>query len=1000
MTTNTTYQKTKRRTNNTPKIIQNLEPYSNNYNGIHSDGNPFITNIIIDANTIFNNKHYGISINGGGTSLSITNNELFSNIRSIFLKTASNSIIDNNTCKDQVDAGIEVQNSLNLTIINNVINTTTRNQAMLIYNSNKINILKNNISNTLGTVTVTASEPCFAIIVQNSDNLIIKDNRIENSTSKQSSAWSGGIYITSTKSIVNYTISNNLIDGLYRSSSFAIVAYVNGAYTFTNITINDNDISNYYYGIRLYGYGSYKFNNSNVYGNNVSNVRQGFYLQYSYNFNVSDNNISGLEYASSYGIINFNSDNFYISNNEVSDFERAIAVQSTNSVTDNNFVYNNVYGIYSPGVNGIIENNAIFNNSYGLYLPSSNGNISNNDVYGNSYGIYVTGLNNTITNNTLFNNTRAFHIAGDDNVIVGSNIYNNTEGIYLNRDAIVNYNRIFSNTNALILGPSSTSNDLNYNWWGSNNISDILAIAEINSYFVANATALVNNVFVGGNWSINYTFYLNGTKDNTGVEKLPDFNADLVDSLNNLYNSQIAKNTDVMNVKTNESVIDNFFIVVDNEIIPLGIFQANKILDYNLNVSTIVNGSNVTVSVVTESDINGFVNLTIGNDNYTIELINGSGSLTITDLDDGNYTANVTYLGNNKYGPMSNSSNFTIFSNYIVLTGNNITLVYLDGTRYVVYLLDAYGNPIIGVNVTITINGVSYNRTTNSSGAASLAINLRPNNYTAETVYGNLTVNNSVFVSPTIIAEDLEKFYRNGTEFEAVFIYANGSALANKNVTFNINGVFYNRTTNSDGNVTLNINLDPGVYIITAINFNDGLNMSYIIKVYANLFADNLTKYYRNGSQYHITVWGNTGELLVGANVTININGVFYNRTTNASGIATLNINLDPGNYIATVTHPNGLNISNIIIVKSILNTTDITMTSSNRTTYDILVLNDVGDPVPDVNVTININGVFYNRTTNASGVAILNINLDPGHYIATVYYEDYETSNNIIVKP
>ena len=42
------------------------------------------------------------------------------------------------------------------------------------------------------------------------------------------------------------------------------------------------------------------------------------------------------------------------------------------------------------------------------------------------------------------------------------------------------------------------------------------------------------------------------------------------------------------------------------------------------------------------------------------------------------------------------------------------------------------------------------------------------------------------------------------------------------------------------------------------------------------------------------------------------------------------------------------------------------------------------GNPVSGVNITMNINGVFYNRTTNENGTARLNINLPPGEYILT----------------
>ena len=49
----------------------------------------------------------------------------------------------------------------------------------------------------------------------------------------------------------------------------------------------------------------------------------------------------------------------------------------------------------------------------------------------------------------------------------------------------------------------------------------------------------------------------------------------------------------------------------------------------------------------------------------------------------------------------------------------------------------------------------------------------------------------------------------------------------------------------------------------------------------------------------------------------LNINGVFYNRTTDENGIARLNINLQAGEYIITTSY-NACNIANTIKVEEI----------------------------------------------------------------------------------
>ena len=58
--------------------------------------------------------------------------------------------------------------------------------------------------------------------------------------------------------------------------------------------------------------------------------------------------------------------------------------------------------------------------------------------------------------------------------------------------------------------------------------------------------------------------------------------------------------------------------------------------------------------------------------------------------------------------------------------------------------------------------------------------------------------------------------YKDGSVFEATLVDGQGTPSANQKIEFNINGAFYYRITNSAGVAKLNINLEPGSYIITS----------------------------------------------------------------------------------------------------------------------------------------------------------------------------------------
>ena len=182
---------------------------------------------------------------------------------------------------------------------------------------------------------------------------------------------------------------------------------------------------------------------------------------------------------------------------------------------------------------------------------------------------------------------------------------------------------------------------------------------------------------------------------------------------------------------------------------------------------------------------------------------------------------------------------------------------------------------------------------------------------------GSLKVKIAKSLKSTIDGKDITKIFRNDTQYYATFLDNKGNFLKNKNVTFNINGLFYTRTTNDKGVAKLNINLQQGDYIITAINPITGEQKANNISVSPSIMEnDDISKYYKNGTQYVVRVLNLDGSVAgAGVNVTFNINGVFYDRNTDDNGIARLNINLMAGKYIITSMYSNGATISNNVTI-------------------------------------------------------------------------------------
>ena len=302
------------------------------------------------------------------------------------------------------------------------------------------------------------------------------------------------------------------------------------------------------------------------------------------------------------------------------------------------------------------------------------------------------------------------------------------------------------------------------------------------------------------------------------------------------------------------------------------------------------------------------------------------------------------------------------------------------------------------------INGVEYNRTTDNTGTASAPLGLISGNYTADIAfrgddeYNAVNTTCNVEIKTTIIAEDLYKIEKANKPFTATLLDSNGKILPKgTEIIFNINGVYYNRNVGDNGEAKLNINLMADTYIITTYNTKTGESIGSTIVIKPRIVNNSdVTKYYRNGTQYHVTVLDDDGNpVKEGESVFFNINGVFYNRTTDKNGIATLNINLQPGNYVITTIYKNCL-ASNTIKVLPVLTAKDITMKYRDGTQFVAHLVDGQGKAIANAPIIFNINGVFYNRITDNNGDAKLNINLMPGEYIITsVYIENGASAGN-----
>ena len=406
-------------------------------------------------------------------------------------------------------------------------------------------------------------------------------------------------------------------------------------------------------------------------------------------------------------------------------------------------------------------------------------------------------------------------------------------------------------------------------------------------------------------------------------------------------------------------------------------------------INTQITAQNQTITNINKLKINA----TLQDENKNT--LNKTLKIQNNTIKPGNNTITITFEGDEIYNPTNTTINIEL-KNYIDFAASYDNQIILNITSN------------INDTINITINNKSYLFKIENNETLMIQDKLNPGNYNITLKWDKITLSKMLTVNKIktqIKTNNFEMYYKDGSKAIISLTDENNNILANKNIIFNINGVEYTRTTDSDGIARITVNLNSGEYKIKTSYAGDEKyekSSNYIsVKIKPTLIANNLTKFYRNESQFFVKLIDNTGNIIVNKEILFNINGVYYTRQTNSSGIAKLNINLNAGEYIlTTLNEETGEKISNKISVLSLLQENyDLVKYYKNDSQYLLKVYNKNGSIAVGVKVTFNINGVYYTRQTNSSGIAKLNINLAPGNYIITAEYENCKVSNHISVK-
>ena len=75
---------------------------------------------------------------------------------------------------------------------------------------------------------------------------------------------------------------------------------------------------------------------------------------------------------------------------------------------------------------------------------------------------------------------------------------------------------------------------------------------------------------------------------------------------------------------------------------------------------------------------------------------------------------------------------------------SDLSMKYLDGSKFTAQTLDGQGNPLTNQNVSFNINGVLYHKVTDKEGIASLNITLLAGEYIITSYWNDFQVGNTI----------------------------------------------------------------------------------------------------------------------------------------------------------------------------------------------------------------------------------------------------------------
>ena len=143
-----------------------------------------------------------------------------------------------------------------------------------------------------------------------------------------------------------------------------------------------------------------------------------------------------------------------------------------------------------------------------------------------------------------------------------------------------------------------------------------------------------------------------------------------------------------------------------------------------VSVASITQGESALVSISTNSTFNGVVTVKIDSTSYTVSVVNGAGSLSLSNLAVGTHTVTVIFAATDLFKSSEKSATFTVAkkADVISLVLKKVTVKKSAKKLILQATLKINGKAVKGKKITFKFNGKKYTAKTSNKGVAKVTV--------------------------------------------------------------------------------------------------------------------------------------------------------------------------------------------------------------------------------------------------------------------------------------